>query len=432
MKILHYTLGFTPERSGGLVNYATDLMEEQNRRGHIVCALYPGTLNVLNRKTYIKKDESRGINSFQIINSLPLPIFGGIKTPKDFMVSISKDIYVDFLKKNLPDVIHIHTLMGIHREFFEVAKKMKIPIIFTSHDYFGLAPEPNFYSKGESYDQTNKVADWIQASSKAMSTKKLRVFQLKIYPFLRAAKKVVNRKSRINHISVSEEKIVDDPNKIDEYRELRKYYQDIFLLVDKFHFNSSIAKNIFISQIDKQLNYAVISITSSRIVKRKSHFQKKAESKINVAYIGPDRDYKGFYDFICLADQMSSVENLEFHTYGYIPTSKLSNVFQHGKYESGELENVYKNIDILIVPSKWKETFGLIVLEAISFGKSVLVSSNVGASEFICDECIFNNLEELQQKLKNQSDFHLYKEIDIKTMKDHENEIFKLYIEARC
>ena len=32
MKILHYTIGFAPERTGGLVGYATDLMIEQKRQ----------------------------------------------------------------------------------------------------------------------------------------------------------------------------------------------------------------------------------------------------------------------------------------------------------------------------------------------------------------------------------------------------------------
>ena len=31
-------------------------------------------------------------------------------------------VYETFLKKIKPDVVHIHTLMGIHKEFFDVTK----------------------------------------------------------------------------------------------------------------------------------------------------------------------------------------------------------------------------------------------------------------------------------------------------------------------
>lgn len=34
MHILHYTLGFQPYRSGGLVRYAADLMQMQASMGH--------------------------------------------------------------------------------------------------------------------------------------------------------------------------------------------------------------------------------------------------------------------------------------------------------------------------------------------------------------------------------------------------------------
>ena len=40
MRILHYTLGFQPYRSGGLVRYVSDLMLAQASMGHNVFALY--------------------------------------------------------------------------------------------------------------------------------------------------------------------------------------------------------------------------------------------------------------------------------------------------------------------------------------------------------------------------------------------------------
>ena len=42
----------------------------------------------------------------------------------------------------------------------------------------------------------------------------------------------------------------------------------------------------------------------------------------------------------------------------------------------------FKQMDLLIVPSIWKETFSLITLEALSYGIPVLISNNVGAKDF--------------------------------------------------
>ena len=55
MKILHYTIGFAPERTGGLVGYATDLMIEQKRQHHEVFALYPSSQLFFGKKPRIKE-----------------------------------------------------------------------------------------------------------------------------------------------------------------------------------------------------------------------------------------------------------------------------------------------------------------------------------------------------------------------------------------
>ena len=48
------------------------------------------------------------------------------------------------------------------------------------------------------------------------------------------------------------------------------------------------------------------------------------------------------------------------------------------------LTNVYAEMDLLVVPSIWKETFSLVTLEALSYGVPVLVSDNVGAKLLVC------------------------------------------------
>src|SRR5574337_1261621 len=147
MRILHYGLGYQPERTGGLVKYATDLMEEQVRQEHEVAYLFPGRINIFNSSTKIKESKMRitGVTSFEIINSLPLAVFGGIKNPEKFQSKVDHSVYSNLLDDFRPDVIHVHSLMGIHKEFFEVATDKEIKIIYTSHDYFGLSPNPTFY-----------------------------------------------------------------------------------------------------------------------------------------------------------------------------------------------------------------------------------------------------------------------------------------------
>lgn len=148
MTILHYFLGFPPMRSGGLTRYAVDLMKEQLVLGHNVIAVYP-KMNILKRLSRIdfrRKRDFYGILVYEMQGSLPVPLLYGVKNPDEFMVNYeeSKPTIINFFESVRPDVVHVHTLMGLPVEFLEVAKEMRIRTVYTSHDYFGLCPKVNF------------------------------------------------------------------------------------------------------------------------------------------------------------------------------------------------------------------------------------------------------------------------------------------------
>lgn len=402
MRILHYSLGFPPSRTGGLTYYTIDLIQEQINQKNNVFYLYPGRYNWLTKSPRIKRDfkhSQNGLNTYELINSLPLPLFGGIKNPKDFMCSAPHNMYVEFLNKINPTHIHVHTLMGIHKDFFVAAKSLKIPIFYTTHDYFGLAPEPNFFFNGESYNHENSPEKWMEISNNAMSTFKLRLFQSKFYPLLR---KIVSKLKRKDNTSISS----TDPQKnhtisssdLLQFEALKNYYSSIFSHIDFFIFNSSLAKSVFQKNLPFPIQGEILHVTNAKI-QPISSYKKTVSDKLRIAYIGPDKIFKGFFDFISLAVSMNA-SKYEFHTYGYNPIAINKNIIQHGKYQYNELASIYQNIDVLVVPSKWNETFGLIVLEALSHQTPVFVSNHVGAKDLLDHQYIFSSIEELKQKIQ--------------------------------
>src|SRR5699024_9778253 len=192
--------------------------------------------------------------------------------------------------------IHVHTLMGIHKEFFEAANILEIPIIYTTHDYFGLSPIPNFFYNEKSYDKMNTNQFWFEVSKTAMSTKRLKIFQLPYYYMLRFIKDIYRRKKielkKCKEKKEKKEKKGKQITDVKEFELLRKYYQDILLYIDTVHFNSSIAKNVFLNNTDNVNKYKIIPITNSL---EGDSIKKTVSPKIRVAYIGPDRKFKGFF-----------------------------------------------------------------------------------------------------------------------------------------
>jgi len=432
MRILHYTLGFPPNRSGGLINYATGIIEEQAVLGHEVYVLYPGNLDITRRTKIIENNKDRHIYKvFELRNSLPLAVFKGIKNPDKFMKQVDKQIYTDFLKKINPEIIHIHTIMGIHQEFFLAAKELNIKLLFTTHDYFGLSPEPNFYLNGTSFDKNNTIDNWIEVSKGALPTWKLRILQTNMYPLIRyLGKKVKKKKNVFSKKTIKLEK--KEKNKTldlsrisqrDKYVCLKSYYEKIFSSIDFFHYNSNLSKEVYEYNIPS-IRGQVIPITLKYLDEIKPKTKSKAK-KVRIAYIGPDKEFKGFDDFKKISNLMAQDE-YEFHAYGYDVQESISNIIQHGRYIPYELSNIYAEIDILLVMSKWKETFGLTVIESINLDTPVFVSECVGAKDLLNSNSIYENLAQLKKKIEEIESYHKIQGKYL-SFSEHCNSIIKLY-----
>lgn len=416
MKILHYTLGFQPQRTGGLIKYAEDLMLEQMDQGHQVLALYPGNIRLFSKKVGIKKVSSRRFECYELLNSLPLALFGGISEPSAFMTPCNNNVYRAFLEKVQPDIIHIHSLIGLHKEFLEIAKNLNIRVVFTSHDYYGLAPVPHFYFNGVDYSDKNTNLAWNIMSSNALSVKKLRFFQVPFYPTIRKILKLLgkNPKSKKNLV-------IRDIIEEQDYSRLRHYYKEMFSLIDGYLFNSQLAEKVYGQNGIRPTNSMIASISNSSI---KLHQRMNiSHEKIRIAYIGPDEEYKGYFDFIDFAGTLDR-GSYEVVTYGHLPNEESpSFIEQKGYFTKGTIDSVYENIDILIVPSKWKETFGLITVEALSYGVSVFVSENVGSKDLLPESHVFKDKEDLLTKIVNNE----LGQILLKTMEEHVEEVVSYY-----
>ena len=127
MIILHYSLGFPPYRTGGLTKFCMDLMKEQVKEGDQVSLLWPGEIQLFGKRTKIKKNRSvDGIASFEVINPTPVSYDEGIVDIPAFTNEGDLKVYEQFLQFVHPNVIHIHTLMGLHKNLLVAAKKMGI------------------------------------------------------------------------------------------------------------------------------------------------------------------------------------------------------------------------------------------------------------------------------------------------------------------
>lgn len=444
MKILHYSLGLPPYRAGGLTKYCMDLMKVQKKAGHQVELLWPGILSKGETKIR-KKKRKYDIDNYEIINPLPVSLLGGIKDFEAYTRKMDKQPFVEFLKKQQYDVIHLHSIMGLPKEFLEAAKMMGIKVVYTSHDFFGICPTGNFMLDDApcKYDSECKACAWCCRNATPM--KKVRIKQGRLYRSIKNVRFVNNfKKIKRKQIEAANwgDNDLDKKKKYEEqgrnYKKLREYYYEMFALISEMHFNSSETQK-FYREFGVTTKGQVINISNLNIGEHRK--KKKLGKVIRIGFLGATSKRKGY---LLLVEALNELEKefegqFELHIF-FKSTIQEKYIVRHKPYTPKTLESVMDGIDIAIAPSICAETFSFNVQEALCYGVPVVVSSYVGAKDLLKKGTfgiVFGTTKEelkrcLEDLLKNpqkisEMNRDIFENGEVKTMEMHGKEMIDFY-----
>ena len=426
MKILHYLFGLPPVYSGGLVNYALDLAASQTADAQVYI-LIPGRAQNKHKdnikiitadKKYKKIKNKMGINEakvFSIDNTLPVSYGRGVVCPDKYMDEGDERVYRDFLIEIAPDVIHVHSIMGIHQEFFTVARGLGIPIVYTTHDFYGICMNAKLFREdvqGGCVCRNTSGSDCGMCCKNSWSYKRIVFEQSGIFRFLKETgiydilsknpllKRVIQRKKKVK----TAEPLIEPDGSNDrmelcetacDYAKLKQYYNSFWNNIDYFLYNSSQTERIYLScmsQIfssgkdgecgEKRILGKNIGMSDRHIYDRRK--KKNIDKILKIGYVGGNKRAKGYETMLTAADHMyeSGYKDFKIYVYGdFEPQREYLEKKQ--KYNAQSMKMVYTDMDLLIVPSIWPETFGLVAIEALSFGTPVVVSALVGAKDVL-------------------------------------------------
>lgn len=410
MRILHYALGFSPYRTGGLTKYVMDIMAEQIRQGDDVALLWPGEYSVFRLESFIKKSiERHKIVSFEIRNPLPVSLMDGVKRPELFCKKTKEKVYADLLMSYCPDVIHVHTLMGIHYEFFVACKKLNIPVLFTAHDYYPLCPKVVLYHNHVCH---GVCEDCVSCNKNALPMWKIFFLQSKGYQIIKNVS--IIKRIRATHkrrIQQSDNQSLQNTTnkqsnvkKFKQYEELNLYYKKCLELVDKIHYVSKLEEQIY--KKSGVLGEAVcFPPVNNGITDNRKKILMNEKKKVSFAFLADAVHYKGYYLLLEILDEIwrEGYHNFELHVFTSTKTEREYMIW-NPPYSQVELSKVLQGIHMVLLPALWQETFGLVVLESISFGIPVLITENTGAKDIIFEQKkqIGMVVEPTKEKIKNE------------------------------
>ncbi len=380
MRILHVTFGLPPYANGGLPLYVSGLVEYQKKMGHNPIVLEPGSIISL-RKNIYKSGFHKKVPVYRIPNALPVAYNFGVSDPRRYIIPPKNpEIYKVFLKKIQPEVIHVHSMMGIHKEFFEIAKKLGIRIVMTTHDYYGLDLRAIFVdSNGSIYNDRDPKKTAERNYKNGISFKKQLVIQTSFYKRLKNLKIVglirKNERSKLN--KVQDQGIITEEI-INSYKNLLDYYDTILHSIDYYLFNSTTAEHIYKNFIP-EISGKIIPLSLPGLDLGKKPYQNNMIKTI--AYIGRKEKYKGI-DLI--KEAAKNNRKIIFNLYGdNFEEYASANINNCGFFKRNEIKDILQKSDLLIMPSIYFETFAFPVLEAIAMDTPVIVSSHVGAKDLL-------------------------------------------------
>jgi glycosyltransferase involved in cell wall biosynthesis len=261
-----------------------------------------------------------------------------------YSLSSYKAMY-KLIEKERPDIAHIHNIYPLFSpSILTVFRKFNIPVVMTCHDYGLVCPQGQHLRRGRSCELCTGGHEYWCILKKCRKD----LFESAAY----ALRNMIFRKLRLMHRNVT-----------------------IFIALNQFT-KSRLIKAGF----DRERIFILPHMTpfqDERINTKKEKY---------VAYVGRISPEKGIDTIFSAAKRISTIPiklagdgpNLNELSRKAPPNVKLL-----GRLEHKELEAFYQNAKFLVVPSKWYEVFGMVTLEAMSFGLPVIASKIGGLPELV-------------------------------------------------
>ena len=337
MKLLFIASLFEPTLGGGAAKVVYDLAHGMVEAGNDVSVITTST----------KKDEKIFFDGKIKIHKIHAPNLYWIYE-KDQNSNLRKaifqliDIWNPLVKKKVkyiiknenPDIVHVHKLRGLSPSVWAAADEVRVQkIIHTCHDYELISPQGAL---------VGKIGD--------LSLQ--RTFPMNYYQNIRAhlSKKVTDGLAPSNYL-------------IEKHIEYGFFTRAKDIVIPNSHgYSLSQIKEHKSLNNTKKPELKILFI--GRLVKEKG-----GEIICDVTKKLSQQGKQILLDIIGTGDFEKELKE---------KFSQTTRIAFHGALH-GQIKNDYiRNCDLLIFPSTWPESFGIVIIEAFAFGKPV-VASNIGA-----------------------------------------------------
>lgn len=340
------------------------------------------------------------------------------------------DNFAKLIKEIKPDVAHVGHLNHLSTGLIDELNKLKIPIIYTLHDFWLMCPRGQFLTRGISSSNNFRLCDKQDDTKCATDCYKAYFSgrEEKESGDLRSWSKWINSRMEETKSSIAKVDLFIAPSHY-----LRNRYVKDFSIPDN--------KIIYLDY-----GFPTEYLTQSEKSEKKT--------KYTFGYIGTHIPAKGVNHLIKAFKQIDQPASLKIfgrpngqstNALKELAKSSKNEIVFAGEYVNHNLANdVFSNVDCIVVPSIWGENSPLVIHEAQSCKVPVITADYGGMKEYVKHEInglLFEhrNINSLAQQLNfaisnpdkmielGKRGYLYSKDGEVPSIEDHCIELEKIY-----
>jgi glycosyltransferase involved in cell wall biosynthesis len=385
MRILLISNGYPPNRWAGTETYTAGIAEGLKAHGHQVQVLCTGEWQTGSKYFNGYSDETYHEIPVRRLN------LNWTKASDPFGYLYNNPIIADYLEKYLdliqPDIVHVTSCETVSASVLKVAKTAKLPTVLSLTDFWFLCPRINLLrSDSNNCDGLTTAWECLRCqllNSKAYRWPKFFLPEAKVSDILSLISKspYLTRRRGLRGLAGDMEMRKEFLNQAISWPDVRitasPFVRDIFL-------KNGITDPILVHPYGNDLSWL-------------DGYSGKTHSDIlRIGYIGQIAASKGVHLLLQAAESLQERYGNKFELliYGNLKhdpdysaelgsiATKIRNIKFCGTYAHDQSAEVFKNIDVLAVPSLWYD-FPLIVYEAFATNTPVVATNLGGMAEAV-------------------------------------------------
>lgn len=408
MRTVQVNWGWPPRQTGGPIGYVADLSRELVRLGHQVFVFYAGDTDITGR-CRVKRRQEEGVELVSCLNSPNNFLPSGLPL-RECREAETEGIFRRFLAEIKPDLVHVHSLLGLSGSILEIPNSMGIRSVVSLHNYWFVCPRvdllrPPSYSLCPGPDQgLNCSLCAPRAGLRELRRARLKGAWKNVIKGRPALKRFLQRnllgvnKLRRSLLDLEKKGIESlppeepDPALAEEYLFREVYLRDLLVQkVDLLIAVSNYVKDRFIEHGIPQEKIAVVH-SGIRSRDRLMEFARREPGALHdpltFGFFGPVLPYKGVHVLVEAFNHLPpSSARLRIYGSGdskyLLQLMKKANGSVHFGGAFKNLTDILPEFDVTVVPPIWHDNAPLVVLESLASGKPIIGADIGGIPDFV-------------------------------------------------